>query len=161
MIQFKNQTYQKHFPFLSIGEETHVDIQRLDENVLEKSFQYYSWDGSMGSSETNYKIDFVLEDGSILSDIRIGDRTGSNYAHTSQTDNPGETIAEYIDRKGIADKLKFVVVYESGHSHWGQSTDGDDDNCTIYKLPKDEKISEIVEKFRKKIEAEINAKINF
>ncbi len=147
MKKFRNESYLKHFPFLSeLGlENSDISVKRLDENILRMSFQDSYHDGSMGSDETKYKIWFVLKDNQIIENpVKIGDQFHSNYAHSESWDKPGECLAEAI--AGYEEMLKYVVVHCSGYSNWNEQEEWND--TTIYKLPKGETIEDIINRFK-------------
>ena len=160
MRQFKLEAYKKYFPFIPEDFQGDVIVKTLDEDILIQSFEDRYWDGSLGSDEDIFKIDFIFEDGEIIKNaVKMGEYSGSNYAHSSTVDVKGETIAEAIDRLNIANKLQYIAVYNKGYSNWEGSPVERWDNLTIYSLPPEVNIGDIIIKLKKEAEEKVKKEI--
>ncbi len=166
MNRFKYQAYQNEFPFLQdlVGDEIpdSVRIKRADENLLKVIPRYSCHDGSMGITELNEKVHFVLEDGSILYDaVEQCGRTSSNYAHTQTKEWRGETVLEAIDRHGVAESLAFIIVETYYLNDWEGGHYEKEHEFTIYKTPKNTTFGAEIEKARAQALAEVRAEADF
>ena len=131
MKNIKLESLKKIFDLIDSGYE--ICIGKFDKDVLEQSFQDFDWNGNLGSSADFFSVDFVLEDGQILiSPLKIGLRSGSNFAYSSFINRQGETIAEAIDRLGVASQLKYILVYNDFYSNWNFRQEWH--KLTIYKI---------------------------
>jgi len=139
-----------------------IQVKRLDENILNKiPFTYY-WDGSMGVTDDEESIDFILKDGRIIKNaVRSGGVSGSNYAHTGKHKWSGQTVLDAIIEKNVIDDLLYIVYYEDKYSNWNQSTDENSLKITIFKLPKNVTIRELAEKYIMETERRIKEQTNF
>ena len=159
MRNFRLESFKKIFSFIDNDFNGDVNIEKFDENVLKKDFQNRYWDGSLGSDENKFQIDFVLTDDNVIKNaVQIGQYSGSNYANSSTVDYRGETIAEAIDRLDIGDKIKYIVIYNKGYSNWAGSDCESWNNLIIYRIPEGI-ISGIILKIKKEIEEQIKKEI--
>jgi hypothetical protein len=166
MNRFKLQTYKQEFPFLEgiIGDTNpdSVRVKRADENLMRVTPQYYYHDGSLGVTEDEEKIHFILSDGSILYDaVNQSGHTSSNYAHTQTKEWQGETVLEAIDRHGVADKLQYIVVEYYYLDDWSGCEYKKEYSFTIYKTPKGTSFGAEIEKARAQALAEVRAEADF
>lgn len=152
--------FKMEFPFLKVGENTTIQVRRLDSEVLSKKFFNYSWNGSMGSSEHKISVQVITEE-KIFDDIKIGLEGGSNYAHSPRIFDEGESLFDFILKNKLTEKVKFVVVYEDGFDSWDQSTDSSWDRAIVYKLPKGESLSRLLEEKKEEEEMKIVNELNF
>ncbi len=166
MNRFKYQAYVKEFPFLQdiIGDEIpdSVRVKRADENLLKVTPRYRCHDGSLGITEADEKVHFVLADGSIIHDaVKQSGHTSSNYAHTQTKEWEGETVLEAIDRHGVAESLAFIVVEYYYLDDWSGQEYTKEYSFTIYKTPKGTTFGEEIEKARAQSLAEVRAEADF
>jgi len=166
MNRFKLNAYMKEFPFLKdiIGDinPDSVRIKRADENLLKVVPQYYCHDGSLGITEMDEKVYFVLADGSILHDtVKQSGHTSSNYAHTRTKEWWGETVLEAIDRHGVAESLAFIVIEHYYLNDWEGCQYKKEHNFTIYKTPKGTSFVAEIEKARACALAEVRVEADF
>lgn len=153
MNRFKLYAYQKEFPFLQnlIGDEIpdSIRVKRADENLLKVVPHYYCHDGSLGITEMDERVHFVLIDGSIIHDaVEQSGHTSSNYAHTQTKEWEGETALEAIDRHGVAENLAFIVIEYYYLDDWSGGEYKKEYNFTIYKTPKNTTFGAEIEKAR-------------
>lgn len=166
MNRFKVQGYCKEFPFLQnlIGDEIpdSVRVKRADENLLRVTPQYYYHNGSMGASEMDEKIHFILSDGSIILDaVEQSGRSASNYAHSQTKEWEGETVLEAIDRHGVAENLAFIVQDVFDLDDWEGQEYHHSWEIIIYKAPKGTTFGAEIEKARAQALAEVRAEADF
>ena len=166
MNRFKLQAYKQEFPFLEeiIGDTNpdSVRIKRVDENLLKIIPQYYYHDGSMGISETDEKVHFVLADGTIIKNaVEQAGHTSSNYAHSQTKEWEGQTVLEAIDQHGVADKLQYIVVEYYDLDDWSGGEYKREYTLTIYKAPKNTTFGAEIEKARAQALAEVRAEADF
>ena len=162
MSNFRLESFKKIFNFIHNDFKGDVNVEKIDEGFLRNHYEDYYWDGSLGSSKEEYVVDFILENGEVLENaVKIGEHSGSNYAHSQEIYCKGETIAEAIDRLGIASQLKYVAVYSKGYHNWSGSPLENINNLTIYKAGKDEKIEDILLKLKKEVDQEVRKSIDF
>lgn len=124
--KFTRQSAAKEFPFLGTvmsnnGEFAVLDraetlsIKRMDENFLRWTPSTYRWTGSLVGINSGSRLDFVLADGSVITGaVNQSGTSGSNYAHSETSEWEGETVAEAIDRHGVAETLQYIVGYQWG-----------------------------------------------
>lgn len=166
MNRFKLQAYQKEFPFLQnlIGDEIpdSVRVKRADENLLKVTPRYRCHDGSLGITEVDEKVHFILKDGTIIMDaVKQSGHTSSNYAHTQTKEWEGETVLEAIDLHGVAESLAFIVVEYYYLDDWSGGEYKREYTLTIYKTPKNTTFGEEIEKARAQALAEVRAEADF
>lgn len=166
MNRFKYQAYVQEFPFLQDiigdGSPDSVRIKRADENLLQVIPIYRYHDGSLGVTEMDEKVHFVLADGSIIHDaVKQSGHTSSNYAHTQTKEWVGETVLEAIDRHGVAESLAFIVVEHYYLDDWSGGEYKIEHNFTIYKTPKGTSFGAEIEKARAQALAEVRAEADF
>ncbi len=96
MNRFKFNALRKEFPFIDDTVMTIRDgksrdprncdcirIARATREMLHSTPHEYSWSGSLVGIEKWDRVDFVLEDGSvILGAVKTSGESGSNYAHS-------------------------------------------------------------------------------
>ena len=150
---FKARKLFQEFPFLEAAIGSHeaggnrllnwvshgyaptVTIKRADVDLLNKKPSQYYWDGSCGDTERTLSFVFVSKDGEMLQEQARPDYvSGSNYAHSATTRRDGETLAEVIDRSGIADFIGWIVSILIDSYNWDRSYETR--SIVIYKLPK-------------------------
>ena len=166
MNRFKLQAYKQEFPFLEeiIGDTNpdSVRVKRADENLLKVIPEYYCHDGSMGITEADEKVHFVLHDGSILYDaVKQSGHISSNYAHSQTREWRGETVLEAIDRHGVAESLAFIVVEYYYLDDWSGQEYTKECNFCVYKTPKGTSFGAEIEKARACALAEVRAEADF
>lgn len=90
------------------------------------------FNGSMGENQTEFHIwGFNPKEGFVEISYIVGERSGSNYAHTSSVDEEGEEL-HTVD--GVENFI-FFIIYEEGYSHWEGSPSEDWNKWTLYKAP--------------------------
>jgi len=166
MNRFKLKAFKKEFPFLHdlIGDKIpdSVRIKRADENLLRVTPQYYYHDGSMGRTEVDEIVHFVLADGTIIVDAVLqSGHNSSNYAHSQSRNWEGETVLGAIDRQNISNKLQFIVVESYYLDDWEGSEYEKEHSFCIYKAPKNTTFGAEIKKARAKALAEVRAKADF
>lgn len=166
MNRFKHQAYLQEFPFLQdlIGDEIpdSVRVKRADENLLRVTPQYYYHNGSMGRSEMDERVHFILQDGSILHDaVRQCGHTSANYAHTQTKEWEGETVLEAIDRHGVAESLQYIVQGVFDLDDWEGQEYHRSWEIVIYKTPKEVPFGAEIGKARAQALAEVRAEADF
>ncbi len=166
MNRFKLLAYKQEFPFLEeiIGDSNpdSVRIKRADENLLRVTPRYYYHNGSMGETEDNEKIHFVLKDGTLIKNaVEQSGHTSSNYAHSQTKEWKGQTVLEAIDQHGVADKLEYIVVEQYYLDDWEGSDYEKEYSCIVYKTPKGASFGEKIEKARACALAEVRAEADF
>ena len=166
MNRFKLHAYCKEFPFLQdlIEDEIPdtVRVKRADENLMKVAPQYYYHDGSLGVTEMDERIHFVLADGSIIHDaVEQSGHTFSSYAHSQKCFWDGETVLEAIDRHGVAENLAFIVVEKYYLDDWSGGEYKREYTLTIYKTPKGTSFGAEIEKAQEKALAEVRAEADF
>lgn len=166
MNRFKLNAFKQEFPFLLdiIGDSIPdtIRVKRVDENLLKVIPRYSCHDGSMGVSEMDERVHFVLSDGTVIEDAVLqSGHVSSNYAHSQSRSWEGESVLESIDRHGVADKLQFIVV-EQYHLHdWEGQEHIKEHSFCIYKPPKDTSFGEEIKKARAFALAEVRAEADF
>jgi len=170
MKRFRNQAFYKEFPFLSKWkEEEHeplifeaeISIKRLDNEILRETIDEEFRDGSLVDYENCVRIIGVLDDNSFVEDYNCGYYYESNYAHQEPRECPGETIAEWIDRMGVAERLCYIIIHRYGHDYVSDSREERWNYLTIYKPPKGTTIQEIIDKFKEKEAKKVQREISF
>ena len=166
MNRFKYQAYVKEFPFLQdiIGDKIpdSIRVKRADENLLKVVPEYCRYDGSMGTTEMDEKVHFILNDGTFIKDaVKQKGHTSSNYAHTQEQFWEGETVLEAIDRHGVVESLAFIVVEKYYLDDWSGQEYTKEYSFTIYKTPKGTTFGEEIEKARAQSLAEVRAEADF
>ncbi len=166
MNRFKYQAYVQEFPFLQdlVGDDIpdSVRIKRADENLLKVIPEYYCYDGSMGITEMDEKVHFILNDGTFIKDaVKQSGHTSSNYAHSQTEIWDGETVLEAIDRHGVADKIQFIVVESYYLDDWEGGEREEEYAVIIYKTPKGTTFGAEIEKARAQALAEVRAEADF
>jgi hypothetical protein len=166
MNRFKYQAYLQEFPFLQdlIGDEIpdSVRVKRADENLLKVVPEYYCHDGSLGITELDEKVHFILSDGSIILDaVKQSGRSSSNYAHSQTGEWEGETVLEAINRHGVAESLAFIVVEKYHLDDWSGQEYTKEHTFTVYKTPKNTIFGAEIEKAMAQALAEVRAEADF
>ena len=166
MNRFKEMAFRREFPFLNeiLGEKSpnSIKVKRLDQDVLKRIPDHSSHDGSMGSSANRDEVIFILSDGSTLRDaVEPEECHRSNYAHSSEIFEEGETLLEAIDRLPVPGSLSCVVWVSEGHNRWEGSLQEDWLRVEIFKPPKSEKISDILAAAHEAAQREVAAEANF
>jgi len=166
MNRFKLQAYCKEFPFLQdiIGDSTpdSVCVKRADENLLKVVPKYHYHNGSMGVTELDERVHFILQDGSIIHEaVKQSGHTASNYAHTQTKEWEGETVLEAIDRHGVADQIQYIVQDVFDLDDWEGQTYYRSWEIVIYKTPKGTSFEAVIEKARAQALAEVRAEADF
>lgn len=170
MNRFKYQAYVKEFPFLHkiLGEDVDprgidkITIKRADENLLSYTPRSSSHVGSMGRTESETKVHFVLVNGEILENAVIQEEHySSNYSGDTSYDYEGETIIEAIDRHDIAEQLQFIVVEKYYYDSWEGQEREEKYFLEIYKVPKNITYREIIQKIKEKAIAEVRREADF
>lgn len=166
MNRFKLQAYMQEFPFLKdiIGDinPDSVRVKRADENLLKVIPEYYCHNGSMGITEMDEKVYFVLKDGTFIKDaVKQKGHTSSNYAHTQEQFWEGETVLEAIDRHGVAESLAFIVVEKYYLDDWSGGEYEKEYSFTVYKTPKNTTFGAEIEKARAQALAEVRVEADF
>ena len=169
MNRFKYQAYRQEFPFLIdiIADEFNlipdsVRVKRTDENLLKIIPRYYHHDGSMGQTEQDERVHFVLTDGSIIHDaVNRSGHTSSSYAHFQTREWEGETVLEAIDRHGVAENLAFIVHDVFNLDDWEGQTYYRSWEIVIYKTPKGTSFGAEIEKARARALVEVRAEAGF
>ena len=118
MNRFKFEAFKKEFPFLreilgdvSPLEIDEIKIKRADENLLTYIPCDSSHVGSLGRTKSEVKIHFVLNNGEIIQEAVIPEKSySSNYSGDTPFEKEGETVLEAIDRHGVAESLAFIVA---------------------------------------------------
>ena len=162
MKNFRLESFKKIFSFIPDNFGGNIDVQKIDEGFLTVHYEDYYWDGSLGSSREEYVVDFILENGEVLLNaVKIGEHSGSNYAHSQEIYRKGETIAEAIDRLNVADKIKYIAVYSTGSRDWSGQEFRNWNDLTIYKTAKNENIEDILLKLKEEVDREVRKSIDF
>jgi hypothetical protein len=164
--RFKLQAYCKEFPFFGeiIGDEIpdSVRIKRADENLLKFIPTYSLHLGSMGRTEMNERIYFVLHDGEVLHDVVVrSEEYSSNYSGDTPYSSDGETVLESIDRHGVAETLQYIVVESYYLDDWESQEYTEEHNVTIYKTPKNTTFGAEIQKARAQALAEVRVEADF
>lgn len=166
MNRFKYHAYLQEFPFLQnlIGDEIpdSIRIKRADENLLKIIPMYSLHLGSLGRTEVDEKIHFVLHDGKILHDAVLrSEEYSSNYRSDISYNEQGETVLEAIDWHGVAENLTFIVIEEYYLSDWSGQEREESHTITIYKTPKDTTFGAEIQKAKMQALAEVRAEADF
>lgn len=163
MKTFKNEAFLKEFPFIEglIDNSTDITVSRVDKDLLKKSFQNRSWDGSLGNDYDNYTVLFFSKDGKQLGSPSIGEYSGSNYSHSQTVDKDGESIIEAIYRLNIQNELHYIVVCNEGKSDWEGSEYREWDKLTIYKPPKNFTINNFIKELQQEAQREVLKETDF
>jgi len=175
MNRFKYDALKDEFPFLaqtamSTEEGSKRDpkncdgisIKRISQELLDKTPQEHNWDGSLVGINKWVRVDFVLEDGSIIKDaVKARGSSGSNYAHSETHSWEGETVLEAIYCRHAITLVKFIVWTEGGYNvveHYSQR----DWHSTIYKPAKgSDFLRKAVINARRRALDEVKAEANF
>lgn len=124
--RFTRLSIRKEFPFLVeivsndgtfalLDKAETLSIKRMDEDFLRTTPSTYRWTGSMVNCDSGSRLDFVLADGSVITGaVNQAGTSGSNYAYSETSEWEGESVAEAIDRHGVAETLRYVVEYQWG-----------------------------------------------
>lgn len=160
------QAYMQEFPFLKeiIGDSIpdSVHVKRADENLLALTPNYFTHVGSLGETNSWKKVHFVLCDGVIIKDaVKQEEEFSSNYAGDSPYISKGETVLEAIDRHGVAETLKFIVVEKYYYSNWEGKELREEYTITIYKPPKDTTFEAEIEKAKAQALSKVRAEADF
>ena len=157
---FKKEVFMTEFPFLKTLEEKYCvlgnpEVQRLSEWVLRTSYGHSRELTISSTYENNEKIYGILEN-------EIDDSyEGYDYSYTygQEYESPGETVLDWILRKNLTNKLKYLVLantgyfdddYSNKHRGWHR--------IIIFKMPK-KGLPELIEKVRKMIKEEVKKEI--
>lgn len=166
MNRFKYQAYVQEFPFLQdlIGDEIpdSIRIKRADENLLKFIPTNSLHVGSLGRTEINEKIHFILSDGKVLYNAVVrNEEYSSNYSGDTHHYEGGETVLEAIDRHGVAKNLAFIVVEHYYLDDWEGQEYTKEYPFTIYKTPKNTTFGAEIKKAKMQAIAEVRAKADF
>lgn len=156
MNRFKYNALKDEFPFLAQtamvtegGKERDpkncdgITIKRITQELLDKTPQEHSWDGSLVGINKWVRVDFILKDGSIIKGaVMPKGSSGSNYAYEETHSWQGETVLEAIYRHcaimkfgTVPGEVEFIVWTKGGYNvveHYSQR----DWRSTIYKPAK-------------------------
>jgi hypothetical protein len=169
MNRFKFNALRDEFPFL---EQCHdedfqvkdcdgITIKRIAAKLLDQTPRRYSWSGSLVGINKVDRVDFVLSDGSVITDaVEADTESGSNYAHSGTYRREGETILEAIDRHGVAESLDFIVWTEWGYNVVEHHSE-DDWRAVVYKPAKGFALTDAIAEAKGKALAEVQAEANF
>lgn len=166
MNRFKLQAYKQEFPFLGevIGDEIpdYVRIKRADENLLKFIPTNSLHVGSLGRTEVNEKIHFILSDGKVLYNAVVRhEKYSSNYSGDTHYYEGGETVLEAIERHGVAESLAFIIVEEYYLNDWEGQEYTKEYTFTIYKTPKGTSFGAEIKKARAQALAEVRVEADF
>jgi len=162
---FKRKALCQEFPFLAgkelsalLDKAEELTIKKIDSQLLNSVPQHYARDGSVVGISRGWDVNFVLTDGSVITDAVCQDgEEGSNYAHSDTCYRTGETVLHAIDRHGV--EVNFIVV-----RHYGIHTEDHysfGSRLTVFKPAKGIEISELVEAAYEAASIEVAAESNF
>ena len=166
MNRFKLQAYKQEFPFLGeiIGDDIpdSIRIKRADENLLKFIPTNSLHVGSLGRTEMNERIHFVLHDGEVLHDVVVrSEEYSSNYSGDTPYSTDGETVLESIDRHGVAETLQYIIVEYYYIDDWEGHECTEEYTFSIYKTPKNTTFGAEIQKARAQALAEVRVEADF
>lgn len=166
MNRFKYQAYVQEFPFLGeiIGDDIpdSIRIKRADENLLKFIPTNSLHVGSLGRTEMNERIHFILSDGRVLYNAVVrSEEYSSNYSGDTHYHEGGETVLESIDRHGLTENLAFIVVEHYYLDDWSGQEYTEEHNVTVYKTPKNTTFGAEIQKARACALAEVRVEADF
>ena len=169
MNKFKLDVLKREFPFLKeiLSDKKHTEINfiriaRADEEMLKSIPEEYYWDGSAGETSNWDRISFVLKNGTVqMNCVRTKGVAGSNYAHEGTREWEGETVLEALSEIENPDDIQYIVWEKKIFSDWRGQDRTRTYEVTIYKTPKNESLSDILERAKKKAMMEVMAETNF
>ena len=108
----------------------YVSEKKIDQHILRNKYHNVCWKGTAGKEGYNYKIDFVLSNGDVISNaVIIGSYITSNYGKVPVVDKKAEKIIDAIYRLGILGQIKQIIVNRNGYrnynnqrKHWTEKT---------------------------------------
>ena len=107
------------------------------ENILDLSFESIYKNGSAGSQESIFEIDFVCTNGDYFPNaVNIGRVSESNYSGEETVVYKGEKILDSINRLNIKD-IEYIIVKNKGYRSWVHQPESQWNKCVIYKNGKD------------------------
>jgi hypothetical protein len=137
-----------------------VLIKRIDQDLLKSVPSQYYWDGSVVSIGRGQRVHFILSDDSIIRNaVKPDYESGSNYAHSDTIYGSGETILHAIDKHGVAETLRYIVIEEFGIHEENHSSYGT--RLIIYKPAKGDLIKYLIEQAYKEAAIQVAAESDF
>ena len=136
-----------------------IQVKRMDENLFNFIPVDNDWYGSMGDSYEHHCIFADFGQGYERIDVKPSVHSGSNYAHTTEINEDGETICECFIRNSELRTPKTILLFHSTGSNWGQSTDGKFWGLTIHKAPKNAFVINTITKAIEKVATEVAKEI--
>ena len=101
-------------------------------NILNESFENIFKNGSAGSQESVFSIDFISKDGKMISDaVNIGRCSESNYSGESTVFYAGEKVKDAIQRLNVTD-LEYIIVKNKGYRSWAHQPEITWNKCVVY-----------------------------
>jgi len=167
MRTIKNELLLKKFEYLKemldekdLG-EVEINFAEIDNDLIKRSFQNKFWDGAGGSDEDIHEV-FFYNKGILHKDVvRVGEYSGSNYAHSQKIDLPGETLAEGIYRFNQIEPICedfCIIVKNKGYYNWSGSPYRRWYTVTVYQQ-KDSNVLDLIEEIIKEIEEEVEKEL--
>lgn len=168
MNKFKFEAYLQEFPFLReiLGDQTagsvsSLAVKRADENLLARTPEERSWNGSLGATDNWERVTFVLPDRVLKGAVAPAGESGSNYAHSTARRWKGETVLEALSRLENPDDVQYIVWEDRDYSDWSGSDLVDNYSVVVYKPPKGVTFGELITKARAQALAEVRAEADF
>lgn len=115
-----------------------IQVKRIDPELFDFIPRENDWDGSMGCSFDYHTIFADFGKGYEKLDVKPSGQSGSNYAHSTSSEYEGETIFEYFIRNAELRTPRTILLFYRSKSDWGQGSDHNTLELTIYKKAKDE-----------------------
>ena len=113
----------------------YVTEKELSQDILSSKYYNISWNGSAGNEVYEYRIDIELDDGRIITNaVKIGSYVTGKYGQAPKIDTPGESIVEAINRLGVAETIKYIIVNRLCYRYWNNQQEKNWKEKTIYRM---------------------------
>ena len=111
---------------------------KKSKNIINDKYYNVFKNGSGGSEENIFRIDFVLKDNSIISDaVKIGRVSESNYSGENTVIYEGERIIDSINRNNCKDEIEYILIVNYGYRSWCHQPERSWNRMQIYKINED------------------------
>lgn len=175
MNKFEIEVFIREFPFLEqidgINEyissrNITIKIRQADENILSMIPEDFFHIGALGRTisrtEIWTRVHLVYAFNQVLFDAVRSSVSKYNGSIVEQT--AGESILEAVDEYSVdysPDTLEYIVVEKRHFEKWKGNVETDKYNITIYKAPRDEKISDYIAAAKSKALIKVRAETDF
>ena len=167
MNSFRFNTFLEEFSFLAEtlkgkkwGDCDSITIKRATKELLNQVPRYKGATGSLVSIDIGERIDFVFGETVLRDTVKSSGFITHNEAYQDDESWEGETILEGIYRRGVAEKLQYIVSFQYGYNVQNHRSLSNF-NITIYKPNREFTWSEVIEEAEARAKNEVLAEAEF